>query len=79
MCVNHFQTSNYYLRISSKCKVIEYRHENYRVQVFTKENKLTMPVQVPEERIKGTNPEENFIHDKLELLLKIWINTNKSF
>jgi hypothetical protein len=38
-----------------------------------------MPVQVPEERIKGTNPEENFIHDKLELLLKIGINTNKSF
>ena len=51
-------------------KVIKYKHQNYRVQVFTKENKSIMPVQVPEEWINGTNPEENFIHDKLGLLLK---------
>jgi len=59
-----------HLNGSIKCKVIEYKHQNYRVQVFTKENKSIMPVQVPEEWIKGTYPEKNFIHDKLEILLK---------
>ena len=29
-----------------------------------------MPVQVPEEWIKGTNPSENLIHEKLEILFK---------
>src|SRR4030042_5931928 len=51
-----------HLNGSIKWKIIDYKHENYRVQVFTKENKLTMPVQVPEEWIKGTNPRENLIH-----------------
>ncbi|MGA2468172.1 MAG: hypothetical protein ABSH06_27990 [Thermodesulfobacteriota bacterium] len=59
-----------HLKGSINCKVIDYKHENYRVQVFTKENKLIMPVQVPEEWIKGTNPRENLIHDKLEILFK---------
>jgi hypothetical protein len=52
-----------------KCKVIGYKHKSYRVQVFTKENKLIMPVQISEEWIKGTNPRENLIHDKLKTLL----------
>jgi hypothetical protein len=55
---------------SIKCKVIDYKHENYRVQVFTKENKLIMPVQIPEEWIKESKPMENLIHDKLKTLLK---------
>jgi hypothetical protein len=59
-----------HLKGSINCKVIDYKHENYRVQVFTKENKLIMPVQVPEEWIKGTNPKENFIYEKLKTLLK---------
>jgi hypothetical protein len=59
-----------HLNGSIKCKVIEYKHETYRAQFFTKENKLIMPVQVPEEWIKGTNPRENLIHDKLEILFK---------
>jgi len=59
-----------HLKGSIHCKIIDYKHENYRVQVFTKENKLIMPVQVPEEWIKGTNPKENRIHDKLEILFK---------
>jgi len=59
-----------HLKGSINCKVIDYKHENYRVQVFTKENELIMPVQVPEEWIKGTNPGENLIHDKLEILFK---------
>ena len=39
---------------SIECKVIEYKYENYRVQFFTKENKLIMPVQIPDHGgIKG--------------------------
>jgi hypothetical protein len=52
------------------CKVIDYKRENYRVQFFTKENKLIMPVQIPEEWIEDSNPKENFIHDKLKTLLR---------
>jgi hypothetical protein len=52
------------------CKVIDYKHENYRVQFFTKENKLLMPVQIPEEWIEDSNPKENLIHDKLRTLLR---------
>jgi hypothetical protein len=59
-----------HLKGSIHCKVIDYKHENYRVQVFTKENKSIMPVQIPEEWIKESKPRENLIHDKLELLLK---------
>ena len=59
-----------YLNGSIKCKVIDYKHQNYRVQFFTKENKLITPVQIPEEWIKQSDPGENFIHDKLKTLLK---------
>jgi hypothetical protein len=52
------------------CKVIDYNNENYRVQFFTKENKLLMPVQIPEEWIEDSNPKENLIHDKLRTLLR---------
>jgi hypothetical protein len=56
------------------CKVIDYKHENYRGQFFTKENKLIMPVQIPEEWIEDSNPKENFIHDKLKALLRNLVN-----
>ncbi len=56
--------------ISIKCNIIDYKHNNYRVQVFTKENKLIMPIQIPEEWVKESNPKENFIHDNLKTLLK---------
>ena len=59
-----------HFRGSIKGKVTDYKHENYRVQVFTKENKLIMPVQILEEWIEGTNPGENLIHDNLNTLLK---------
>jgi len=55
---------------SIKCKVIDYKHGNYRVQVFTKENKLIMPIQITEEWVKESKPRENFIPDKLKTLLK---------
>ena len=32
-----------YLSGSITCKVIDYKHENYRVQFFTKETKLLPP------------------------------------
>ena len=53
-----------------KCKVMDYKYENYRVQFFNKENKLIMPTQIPEEWVKGSNPKENLIHDKLKSLIK---------
>lgn len=59
-----------YLKGSMNCKVIDYKHENYKVQFFTKENKLIMPVQVPDEWIRNTNPKENRIHEKLEILIR---------
>jgi len=58
-----------HLNLNFNCKVIDCKHENYKVQFFTRENKLIMPVQVPEEWIKGSNPRENLIHDRLEVLL----------
>jgi hypothetical protein len=55
---------------SIKCKVIDYKHHSYRVQFFTKDHKLIMPVQIAEEEIKESKPKENFIPDKLKTLLK---------
>ncbi len=55
---------------SIKCKVIEYKHQNYRVQFFTKENKLIMPVAISEDWVKGSNPKENLIHEGLKTLLR---------
>ena len=59
-----------HLKGSIKCKVTDYKHGNYRVQFNKKDDKPIMPIQIPEEWIKGTNSRENFIHDKLEILLK---------
>jgi hypothetical protein len=59
-----------HLKGSVKCKVVDYKHENFRVQFFKKDDKPIMPIQISEEWIKGTNPKENLIHDKLEILLK---------
>lgn len=53
-----------------KCKVIKYKSQNYQVQFFAKEDKLIMPVQIPEEWIKQNDPKGNVIGDKLKTLLK---------
>jgi len=58
-----------HLNGSIKCKVIDYKYKNYRVQFFTKDNKLIMPVQIAEEEIAETNPKENSMPDKLKTLL----------
>ncbi len=55
---------------SIKCKVNDYKYKNYRVQFFTKDNKLIMPVQINEEEIEGTNPNGNSIPDKFKTLLR---------
>jgi len=49
---------------------MDYKHTNFRVQIFTKENKLIMLVQILEEWIKGTNPRENLIQDTIESLFR---------
>jgi hypothetical protein len=59
-----------HLNGSIKCKVIDYKYKNYRVQFFTKDNKLIMPVQISEEEIEGTKPDENSTPDKLKLLIR---------
>lgn len=59
-----------HLNESIKCKVTQYKHGNYRVQFLKKDDKPIMPVQIPEEWIKGTNSKENVIHKPLEILLK---------
>ncbi len=57
-----------HLNSKIKCKVIDYKRENYWVQVL-KEDKLVMPIQVAEQDLKEINPNENFIPDKLKTLL----------
>ena len=57
-----------HLNLSIKCKVMGYKHENYRVQVL-KGDKLAMPIQIAEGEVKEINPKENFIPDKLKILL----------
>jgi len=59
-----------HLEGSIKCKVSDYKHGNYRVQVFTKDNKLIMPVQIAEEEINKSDSKENFVPDKLKTLLR---------
>jgi hypothetical protein len=53
-----------------RCKVIKYKSQSYEVQFVTKEDKLIMPVQIPEEWIKQSSPRENMIDDRLKNLLK---------
>jgi hypothetical protein len=59
-----------HLKGSIKCKVTDYKHKNYRVQFFKKDDKPIMLIQISEEWVKGTNSRENVIHDKLEMLLR---------
>jgi hypothetical protein len=56
-----------HLNLNINCKVIDCKYENYKVQFFTKENKLIMPVQVSEKWIQGSNPGQNLIHDRLKI------------
>jgi hypothetical protein len=58
-----------HLKGSIKCKVTDYKHGNYRVQFFKKDDKPIMLIQISEEWIKGTNLRENLIHNKLQMLL----------
>jgi hypothetical protein len=55
---------------SIKCKVTDYKHENFRVQFFSKDGNLIMPSEIPDEWIEATNPKQNVVYDKLEFLVK---------
>ena len=57
------------LMLNITCKVVEYKHGNFRVQVL-KGDRLIMPIQVTEEAVKEINPKENVIPDKLKTLLR---------
>jgi hypothetical protein len=59
-----------HLNGSIKCKVVDYKYKNYRVQFFAKDSKLIMPVQISEDEIKESSPKENLIPDKLKTLLR---------
>ncbi len=58
-----------HLNVGIKCKVMDYKHGSYRVQVL-KGDRLVMPIQIAEENVRESNPKENVIPDKLKTLLK---------
>jgi len=59
------------LNLSIKCMVIGYKHEKYKVQFFTREDKLIRAVgfNISEEWIRDTIPMKNDIHNELKNLL----------
>jgi hypothetical protein len=60
------------LDLSIKCMVINYKDEKYKVQFFTRENKLikALGFNISEEWIRDTIPMKDEIHDELRSLLK---------
>jgi len=59
-----------HLNGSIKCKVKDYKHENFWVEFFSKDGNLIMPSGIPDEWIEATNPKQNIVYDKLEFLCK---------
>ena len=59
------------LNLSIKCMVIGYKHEKYKVQFFTREDKLIRAVgfNISEEWIRDTIPMKDDIHNELKNLL----------
>ena len=59
------------LDLSIKCIVINHRDEKYKVQFFTKKNRLIRVAgsDIPEEWIEDTNSIKNDIRDELKSLL----------
>ena len=59
------------LNLSIKCMVINHRDEKYKVQFFTKKNRLIRVVgsDIPEGWIEDTNSIKNDIRDELKSLL----------
>jgi hypothetical protein len=58
-----------HLNGSIKCKVTDYKHENFRVQFFSKDGNLIMPSEIPDEWVEATDPKQNVVYDKLEFLV----------
>jgi phosphoribosyl-ATP pyrophosphohydrolase len=59
-----------HLKGSIKCKVTDYKRRSYTAQLFNKEDRLIMPVQIPVEWIEGSKPTENVVDDRLKMLLR---------
>ena len=59
-----------YLEGTIKCKVTDFKKHDFRVQFFSSGDKLIMLTLIPEDWINGTQPNENVVHDQLELLCK---------
>ncbi len=59
------------LHLDIKCMAINYKDDKYKVQFFTRENKVIrgVGISIPEEWIRDTNPVKNDIHVELESLL----------
>ncbi len=59
------------LNLGIKCMVINYKDEKYKVQFFTRENKLIRAIgfSISEEWIRDTIPMKDDIHDELKSLL----------
>ena len=59
------------LNLSIKCMVISYKEEKYKVQFFTRENRLIRAVgfNISGEWIRDTIPMKDDIHDELKTLL----------
>ncbi len=56
------------LRLSVKCRVIDCKHGNYRVQVL-KGDRLVMPIEVAEQWVKESKVKGSSISDSLRTLL----------
>jgi len=59
-----------HMNLNIHCEIIASKKGYYKVQFFSKDNKLIMPTEIPEEWIKGTKPKEKIIHDQLMLTLR---------
>ncbi len=59
-----------HMNLNIHCEIIASKKRYFKVQFFSKDNKLIMPVEVSEEWIEDTDPKEKKIHDQLSLVLK---------
>lgn len=51
------------------CKVDDYKDEKYLVRFFVKRNEFIKAINIPEEWVEDTNPNENYIRGELRSLL----------
>ena len=59
-----------HMNLSIHCETTASKKGYYKVQFFSKDNKLIMPAEIADEWIKGTKPKEKIIHDQLMMTLR---------